>query len=132
MADTLVELLHNTSFPLIALIFVVPVASGVGNAEPIAPPAICTKKCPLAGIVPLNVVLLEPHVVPVAEVYWIDHEVMVTGLPELLYNSTKSFKKGAPLFPPPPYTSLITTCAFTVEMTANRKAIVATYIFFMP
>ena len=54
-ALTLVELLHKTILPAVALILKVPVASGVGNGEPVAPPANWIRKYPLAGIVPENI-----------------------------------------------------------------------------
>lgn len=95
--------LHNTSFPAVPDILVVPVAFDEGNATPFVPPeANWIRKYPFAGIVPLNVVLLLPHEIPVADVYWIDQDVIVTGDEELLYNSTKSFRNGAPALPPPP------------------------------
>src|SRR5881394_1477841 len=45
---------------------------------------------------------------PVAEVYCTDQPVTSTEVPPRLNNSMKSFLNVAPLFPPPPYTWLIT------------------------
>ncbi len=38
----------------------------------------------------------------VAEAYWIDHRVTVTGLKPRLNNSMKSLRSVAPEFPPSP------------------------------
>ena len=47
--------------------------------------------------------------VPAADAYWTDQPLRSTGELLLLVSSMKSFVYGAPLLPPPPYTSVMTT-----------------------
>src|SRR5215216_2335744 len=59
-------------------------------------------------MLPVRLILLA-HEVPAADAYWIDHPVRSAGELLLLVSSTKSFVYGAPVLPPPPYTSVMTT-----------------------
>ena len=51
------------------------------------------------------------HAVPVDEAYWTDQPLTSTAAELLFVSSMKSFVYGAPLLPPPPYTSVMTTSA---------------------
>jgi len=80
----------NAIFPAVADMAIVPVASGVGSATPLAPPAWRTKKyCPGFKVKFGRVVTL--HVVPVAEAYCTDIPLRLTDVLDLLNNSMKSF-----------------------------------------
>ena len=60
----------SATVPAVPDMLIVPVLSGVGGAEPFAPPdASWTSQCPLAGMLPLSGVACQLPV-PLEEWYW--------------------------------------------------------------
>jgi len=96
-----VVLFTKATFPTVALIAIVPVASGVGSVTPLVPPACLIKKyCPGFKLTFGKVVT--DQLVPVDEVYCTDIPLRLTIVLDRLNNSIKSFWYGAPVLPPPP------------------------------
>ncbi|HEX9296339.1 MAG TPA: hypothetical protein VF881_10900 [Polyangiaceae bacterium] len=100
-----VIVLTSATLPPLALMFTVPIASGVGSAgaDPV-PAAICTSRyCPGAKVALIGVTALEAKVpVPVALAYCTDQPLSEKAVELRLKSSTKSFLWGAAVFPPPP------------------------------
>src|SRR5215470_10379378 len=97
----------SATLPLVALIAIVPVASGVGSGTPEPAPAASWIRKYLPGAM-LPVRLVFDHDEPVDDAYCTDQPVMVTVEAPRLNNSMKSFVYCAPVLPPPPYTWLTT------------------------
>ena len=103
----------------------VPVASGVGRApEGVAPAASATRYFPWAGMLPDKVVTAD--VVPVAARYCTLRPVSGIAAPVVFWSSMKSLVYGAPVLPPPPYTSLMTSPVLLAEAGATRARGAAT------
>jgi hypothetical protein len=99
--DSAVVAFTKATFPAAELMLTTVVeTSAVGRGEPTAPPASCTRKNPLAGIVPLRAT--GDQDVPMDEPYCTDHPARLTAALPRLWSSTKSFVYDAPAFPPPP------------------------------
>src|SRR5262245_49124503 len=92
----------RATLPAVADIFVVPVASGVGNAAPVAPLASATKYDPPGGIDAAAGSGATIHVVPIALPYCTERPASANGAFDGLKSSTKSRLNGAPALPPPP------------------------------
>src|SRR5262245_51573148 len=101
-----VVVVARITFPPVALMLTVPVASGVGSGEPVAPPACWTRKYWPGPSDPDSVVTgFEPKFpAPVALAYCTDIPASETDPAVGLKISTKSLRNGAPALPPPPYT----------------------------
>ena len=98
----------SATLPALADIAMVPETSGVGIGAPFPAPAPSWTRYAAPGAM-LPVSLVTCQVAPVDDAYWTDQPLTSTGELPLLVSSTKSFVYGAPLLPPPPYTSVMTT-----------------------
>nr|WP_240040661.1 hypothetical protein [Pseudocnuella soli] len=84
--------------------------SATGKAFPLFPSTPNAIKKYLPGsIKPERAIWLSLHLFDPLPAYCNDQPARLTLLAVGLYNSTKSLLKGAPVFPPPPYTWLMTT-----------------------
>src|SRR5262249_8228980 len=120
----------TTTLPAVADMLVVPTASGAGSGTPLTPPASCTSRYwPGCNVIDGSTVtpLAAKLPVPVALAYCTDQPATDAGSAPRLYSSTKSLVYGAPVFPPPPNTWLITmsgetACAGTTPATNAAAA----------
>src|SRR4051794_21128121 len=114
------------------MLIALPAKSTLGTGTPFAPPASVTTNQSCAGTEPavFRLATLLDAAVLAAERYCRD--MPDSGIAELvgLYRSTKSFVYVAPLLPPPPYTSLMTSpvppgFASAAVATRNWKPVIA-------
>src|SRR5262245_29885243 len=97
-----VVLVTSATFPEVAAMAMLPIASGVGSGcVPPAPCDSCTSRyCPGASVVAGRFVRCQ--VVPPAAAYRTDQPVTSTGVLPRLNTSMKSLVRVAPALPPPP------------------------------
>ena len=99
--------LTRATLPAVPLIAIVPVTlPGTGVVPPVPAASTTTNAAP-GWMTPVSGVVRSRRTHPVAEAYWTDQPVRSTGALVGLTSSMKSLVYVAPLFPPPPYTSLI-------------------------
>src|SRR6478735_2041897 len=124
-AGTAVALDDRYTTPALPDMASVPVASGVGRApDGVAPAASATRYFPCAGTLPDRAVAAD--VVPAAERYCTLRPVTGIAAAVVFWSSMKSLVYGAPVFPPPPYTSLMTSPVLLAEAGVTRARGAAT------
>src|SRR6185369_11315823 len=98
------DFLRSATLPEPAAIAIVPVASGAGSVTPLLPPELSgmSQYSLRSSVTAFRGVT--DHVDDVALAYCTDHPLRSTGDVPALNISMKSFRNGAPEFPPPPKT----------------------------